>query len=381
MGTDQFTRDRQTHDTVTETMTDKPRPKDPDSVVLIGDGEPRTTADQLRRLNEIAATTGFEDDDFSLGGSVARFEEAMAERLGKERAIFMPTGTLANHLAIRRHCGIGGRAAVQEQSHLFNDTGDSLQRLSGINLVPLATGRVHFTAAELQEAHRTSVTGRVMNPISVVMVETPVRRKSGQVVPWDELVSISDVCRAIGIPGHLDGARLFMVAAATRHDVQEYAGLFDSVYISLYKYLGAPFGGVLAGDSDFIEGMYHDRRMFGGGLAQASLIAALALHGLPAFDEKFASALEKGKRLFIDIDRIPGMSVTPFEHGSNIFPLTLEDTIDLDRFAKALAGSGVFIYPEDGVRPVDMHVNTTMLRRPNDELAAVFTSAAEQATA
>ena len=193
-------------------MTDNPKPEDNDSVVLIGDGEPRNAADQLRRLNEIAATTGFEDDNFSLGGTVGRLERAMAEQLGKERAIFMPTGTLANHLAIRTHCATGGatggRAAVQEQSHLFNDTGDSLQRLSGINLVPLATGRVHFTAVELQDAHETSITGRVMNPISAVMVETPVRRRSGQVVPWDEVVAISEICRKLAIPSHLDGARL-----------------------------------------------------------------------------------------------------------------------------------------------------------------------------
>ncbi len=369
----------------TESMTKTLRPDDQDSVVLIGDGEPRNAADQLRRLNEIATTTGFEDDDFSLGGSVGRLERAMADQLGKERAIFMPTGTLANHLAIRAHCSAGGRtggrAAVQEQSHLFNDTGDSLQRLSGINLIPLATGRVHFTAAELKEAFETSVTGRVMNPISAVMVETPVRRKSGQVVPWDKVVAISETARELSIQSHLDGARLFMVAAATGHDVREYAGLFDSVYVSLYKFLGAPFGGVLAGDDEFIEGMYHDRRMFGGGLAQSALVAALALHGLPGFEERFAAALEKGTRLFRDIDRIPGLSITPFEHGSNIFPLDLGEAIDLVRFTGVLADRGVFIYPQDGVRPVDLHVNATMLRRPNDELVETFAKAAAQATA
>jgi threonine aldolase len=365
-------------------MTDRPRPEDIDSVVLIGDGEPRNAADQLRRLNEISDSSGFEDDDFSLGGTVGQLERAMAEQLGKERAIFMPTGTLANHLAIRAHCNAagnrGGRAAVQEQSHLFNDTGDSLQRLSGINLVPLAAGRVYFTAGELKEAFETSVTGRVMNPISVVMVETPVRRRSGQVVPWDEVVAISEVSRELGIPSHLDGARLFMVAAATGHDVREYAGLFDSVYVSLYKFLGAPFGGVLAGDDAFIEGMYHDRRMFGGGLAQSALVAALALHGLGGFEERFAAALEKGTRLFREIDRIAGLSITPFEHGSNIFPLELGEAVDPGRFTGALADRGVFIYPQDGVLPVDLHVNATMLRRPNDALATAFAEAAAQAT-
>jgi hypothetical protein len=82
-----------------------------------------------------------------------------------------------------------------------------------------------------------------------------------------------------------------------------------------------------------------------------------------------------------DINDIPGLSVTPFEHGSNIFPLAIDDNIDLGRFKSALADRGIFIYPEVGVRPIDLHVNATMLRRPNDELAAAFSAAATQATA
>lgn len=356
-------------------MTDKPQPHDADSVVLMFDGEPRTAADQLRRLNEIAATTGFEEDDFSRGGSVARLEETMAERLGRERAIFTPTGTLANHLAMRRHCGTGGRAVVQEQSHFFNDTGDSLQRLSGINLVPLATGRVYYTARELKEAYETSVTGRVMNPISAVMVETPVRRRDGQIVPWDELVAITDVCRDRGIPSHLDGARLFMMAAATGTDVRDYAGLFDTTYLSTYKYLGAPFGGILAGDGDFIEGLYHDRRMFGGALAQSSLVAALALHGLRGFEEKFSASFAKAKRLFEDLEGLPGLSIEAFEHGSNIFILALAEEVDVMGLAENLAEQGVFIYPKDGSNRVEIHVNATVLRRPNEEIVQAFSAA------
>ena len=306
---------------------------------------------------------------------MARLEEAIATRLGKERAIFMPTGTLANHLALRRHCGTGGRAAVQEQSHLFNDTGDSVQRLSGINLVPLAPGRTGFTASELDEAFRTSVTGRVLNPISAVMVETPVRRRSGKVVPWDDLVSITDLCRSIGIPCHLDGARIFMMAAATGRDAAEYAGRFDTVYVSLYKYLGAPFGGILAGGAEFIESMYHDRRMFGGGLAQAGLVAALALRGLAGFEEVFATAMNRAKDLFFDIGRLPGLSVTPFENGSNIFPLRIAGPTSPVRLAESLAQRGVFIYPEDGSDTVDLHVNSTVLRRPREALAVIFADA------
>ena len=108
------------------------------SVVFRGDGEPGTPGGVIRRIAEFEEKHGLERDSYSLGGTVKRMEELFAEMLGKEAAIFMPTGTLANHLAIRRHCGLKPRAVVQEQSHLYNDTGDCVDRLSGIKLVPLA---------------------------------------------------------------------------------------------------------------------------------------------------------------------------------------------------------------------------------------------------
>ena len=128
---------------------------DNDSVVFRGDGEPRTANNLLLRLNEFAKKNQMLDDDFSLGGLVGQLETEMASMLGKPAAIFMPTGTSANHLAIRKHAATQGRAVVQEQSHIFNDTGDSIQRLSGINLVPLAQNRVFFDTNELDKAYTT----------------------------------------------------------------------------------------------------------------------------------------------------------------------------------------------------------------------------------
>ena len=344
-------------------------------MVLWGDGAPRTVVSQIGRLVELSASPGIAEDDFSVGGAVARLEEAMADRLGKQRAIFMPTGTLANHLALRRHCGTGGRAAVQEQSHLYNDTGDSVQRLSGISLVPLAPGQTGFTAAQLEEAYSTSVTGRVMNPISAVMVETPVRRRSGRVVPWDDLVAITDLCRSKDIPTHLDGARIFMMAAAAGRNVSDYVGLFDSVYVSLYKYLGAPFGGILAGDAEFIEGLHHDRRMFGGGLAQAAIPAALALGGLKDLEQSFSRAMERARDIFAALNALPGLSIETFEHGSNIFPMSCASLPGLLRLSRRLATRGIFIFPHADAQTVDLHVNVTVLRRPKEDIVQAFAQA------
>ena len=221
-------------------------PHSDNTIVFRGDGEPRTPADTLRRLAELDPED-VEADVYSLGGSVERLERRFAEMLGKESAIFMPTGTLANHLALRRLCGTRPKAVVQEQSHLFHDTGDSVARLSGITLLPLANGKPWFTVDELRAALDLSDTERVASPVGAVMVESPVRRCAGQVVPFDQMEAITGLCRERGVATHLDGARLYMMSAATGISPREYASLYDTVYVSLYKYFGAPYGAVLAG--------------------------------------------------------------------------------------------------------------------------------------
>ena len=127
------------------------------AVVFRGDGEPKTPELMVSRLAEIADGTGIEADNYSLGGVVEEVEKRLAAILGKEAAVFMPTGTLANHLAIRNQCGRGQRAIVQEQSHIYHDIGDCVQQLSGINLIPLAHERPYFTLEEVKAAVETSM--------------------------------------------------------------------------------------------------------------------------------------------------------------------------------------------------------------------------------
>ncbi|MDP6402514.1 MAG: aminotransferase class I/II-fold pyridoxal phosphate-dependent enzyme [SAR202 cluster bacterium] len=353
------------------------QPEDSDqSVVFRGDGEPKTPRNTLRKLTEFEAEVGLESDTFSMGGTVEKLEKKFAEMLGKERAIFMPTGTLANHLATRKLCGTRPRAIVQEQSHLYNDTGDCVPRLSGISLIPLGQGRPGFTLDELRDEVGRSKTGRVETSVGAVMIESPVRRQAGQVVPYNQMEDISSFCRQRAIPVHLDGARLYMMSAATGVSPQRYAALFDTVYVSLYKYFGAPFGAVLAGTEAFIDGLYHERRMFGGGLVSAYLPAALALNGTEGFEQRFAAAMEKAAELFHRLNSLEGVSVGCFEHGSNIFPLVLASGIDGERVTAKLKEHWVFLYPDEAVPArILLTVNTTLLRQTNDELFTAFEEA------
>ena len=350
------------------------------TVVFRGDGEPKTPSMLLQRLAEFDQEFALEADSYSLGGNVEQLERKCAEMLGKEAAVFMPTGTLANHLAIRKLCGVKPRAIVQEQSHLYNDSGDCATRLSNINLIPLAKGGPYFTLETLKTAVEQAESGRVINPVGAVMIESPMRRQSGKIMPFDEMKAVTDYCRDKQIGSHLDGARLYMMSGATGIPPADYAALFDTVYVSLYKYFGAPFGAILAGTAEFADGLYHDRRMFGGGLASANFAAALALQGIDGFEERFNRAMTRASALFDKINTLESITIERFAHGSNIFPLKLASDVDSTRFVKVLEEHSVSVSPPDSDHAgrIMLTVNPTLLRQDIQNLFCAFERAIKE---
>ena len=145
------------------------------------------------------------------------------------------------------------------------------------------------------------------------------------------------------------------------------------MYVSLYKYFGAPFGAILAGSHACLDSLYHERRMFGGGLASASLAAALALQGTEGFVDCFGAARTKGAALIDRLNACEGIRVRRFPHGSNIFPVELDPRVDVATFLAALRRCWVFLYPdEDNEHQIHLTVNTTLLRQPNEAILAAF---------
>lgn len=352
-----------------------------DAVILVGDGEPESPRQLARRIEALAVAGGIEPDDYSRGGSVERLERAWADLLGKESAVWLPTGTLANHLAVRRLCGSRPRVVVQHDSHLNQDEGDALQRLSSIAVEPLAPGRVCFTVDELRGALDRAEGGRVLNPVGAMVVESPVRRQAGQVVPLADLEALTALCRERGVATHFDAARLFMMSAATEVPARRYAGLFDTVYVSLWKYLPAPFGAILAGPEALIEGLHHERRMFGGGLPSAALPAALALEGTPGIEERFVDVMRHARALCAALEGVTGLEVLPFEHGSNIVRLRLAEGLDATRLAASLLEDGIALSdPSEAWDAILVAFNPTLLRRPVEAMAASFERAVAAAS-
>src|SRR4051794_17924019 len=274
-------------------------------------------------LAEIAETRGIAEDDYSRDGIVAELEGRMAALLGKEAAVFMPTGTLANHLALRLLARNGRRILVQRESHLYNDEGDCAQQLSGLTLLPLAPGRASFTLEEAAAEIAGPPEARVAIPVGAISIETPVRRMSGEAFDFAEMRRISEFARERGIGLHLDGARLLIEAVYTGIAPTEYAGLFDTVYVSLYKYLNAAAGAILAGPAALLDGLYHQRRMFGGGLPHVWPYAAVALHFLDGFAERFAAAAAAFDQLLDALRDPPRVTIARPPNATNVAVLTV----------------------------------------------------------
>lgn len=296
----------------------------PSQVVAVGDGIPHSPAEYASLLEK--QTGGIQPDDYSLGGIVAELEQKMAATLGKEFAVWMPTGTLANHLAVRLLAGEKRRVLVQQESHLYNDCGDCCQTLSGLNLAPLAAGRATFTLEDVQREAERSASGRVAVPIGAIQIETPVRRKTGEAFDFDEMKRISAWARERGIGLHLDGARLFLASAYSGIPVRQYAALFDTVYVSLYKYFNAASGAILAGPRSLLENSFHTRRMFGGGLCHVWPFAAVALHYLEGFEARYAKAVSVSQQVIAGLESDSRFRVSRVPRGTNIFYLRVKDT-------------------------------------------------------
>jgi threonine aldolase len=311
-------------------------------VRMSGDGLGLTPVDQGRLLARLAEEGRIDRDSYSNGGVVGELEERFAALLGKERAVFMPTGTLANHLAVRALAGGRGRAILQAESHLFNDSGDCVQTLSGITLMPLAPGRAGFRLDEVQEVVARTAGGRVARPVSVISIETPVRRRYGETFDQGELDRITAFAKQEGIRLHLDGARIFLQSAATGRTVADYTRPFDTVYVSLYKYFNAVSGAILAGPRALLDEMYHVRRMFGAGLPGAWPFASLARHYAPGFSGRFRHALAVSDAFIERVGRHEAFAVERIPAGTNLFRLQVAHP-DAARYRERLRRHGIHL--------------------------------------
>ena len=347
----------------------------PERVVrMSGDGVGLSPREYASLLADIAMRAEIDEDNYLLGGEVERFEQRWAELLGKERAVFMPSGTLANQLALRALAGDKRRVIVPETSHIYNDTGDASQTLSGLTLMPLGPGKATFTCAEVEAVLARTAGGRVKTEVGAIAVESPVRRLRGQLFDWDEMQRLSAFAREGGIGLHLDGARLFIASAYTGISPAQYAALFDTVYVSLWKCFNSGIGAILAGPRLLLDSMFHVRRMFGGNLAVGWPAAVVATHYMDGFLDRLRAAVRVSEDFYAAIGRNPAFSVERVPGGTNLTQVTVK-TSDRAAFKNRLAERGVLL-PEGGTDRITLGVNETWARSSAADLALAFEQSA-----
>ncbi|HXO77533.1 MAG TPA: threonine aldolase family protein [Puia sp.] len=354
---------------------------EPIPVFFTRDGPAYTPAEYISKLDEINKTRPVKPDFYGARGTVDDLLKTFAELTGKESAFFMPSGTLANQLAIQVLSGGNSKVFVQETSHVFRDEADAAQSLYGKRLVPLARGKFAFTLEELQQEISYDVKEEYFKTgVGAISIEIPVRRCNAQVFPIEELKKISAWCRDKGYKLHLDGARLHLAAAWSGVSVHEYASYFDTVYMCLYKYLGATSGAVLCGPKSYIEPMEHLVKVHGGAMYQNWTNAAMALYTLEGLEDRLRKTKERADGLFGELNKIPGLRIRPVPDGSNVFLLQMDKGYDGKTLSKVLAEKYAIRVPspeEDGVSR--LHVNEGLLRREPDSIIAAFRAAVPSA--
>lgn len=319
-------------------------------------------------------------DSYGRGGAVEELEKKMAALTGKEKAIYMPTGTMANQLAIATLSGENTKVFLQETSHVYRDEADAAQSVHNKRLMPLAKDKTYFTADELK-ATIDNLSGEEVfkSGIGCVSIENPVRRMDERYVPLEEIKKISAYCKNNNIKMHMDGARVYMASAWAGTGIKEYASYFDTVYISLYKYLGANAGAVLCGEKAVIDKMPHLIKIHGGTMYQNWTNAAMASHRMDGFEERLQEAIKRSKQLFEKLNKLPGVKVQALDGGSNIHQVKLPAGLNIAALRDELAKHFIRIPRPDENGKVKISINETLLYKEPDAIAAAFKSAIEKA--
>jgi threonine aldolase len=263
------------------------------------------------------------DDQYGEDPTINLLQQRMAEQLGKPSALWLPSGTMANQVALRVLTRPGDEVIVSRECHAgWHEAGASAAN-SGVQLLEIGEGGV-FSAEEVAAAIKP--TGMPVFPRStLVEIENTHNRAGGVVVPQHEVVRVCDFARAHGLASFLDGARLWNASIASGLSEAELAAPFDLVAVSFSKGLGAPGGSLLAGSRELIGAATRQRRIFGGAMRQAGIFAAAALHGLDHHRDRLADDHRNARLLAQALAEVPAVRLDLASVQTNIVVFHLRD--------------------------------------------------------
>jgi threonine aldolase len=267
-------------------------------------------------MREAMAKAAVGDDVFGDDPTVLELEAETARLLGKPAAVFTPSGTMANQMAIRAQTEPGDEILVDENAHIYYYEGGGPAALSGVMCRCLPGRRGIFGAAEVKAVLRPADPHFART--RMICLENTHNRGGGSIWPLERIEEVASLARENGLKMHLDGARLWNATAATGVPEGRYAATFDTVSVCFSKGLGAPVGSVLAGPEETIARARRFRKMFGGGMRQAGIIAAGALHALRHHRARLAEDHDNAATLAAELAAIPGLRVNLSETDTNM---------------------------------------------------------------
>ena len=275
-------------------------------------------------MREAMAQAPVGDDVFGDDPTVVELQQRLAEMLGKEAALFVPSGTMSNQLAIRVHCLPGDELICEADCHIYNYEQGGNAQLSGVSTRTVAGHGAIIDVNQLHGLVRVDNEQRVRT--GLLCRESTHNRGAGRGYP---LHGISEICAwaaSENLRTHLDGARLFNAVVATGTEAKSWAHNFDTVSVCFSKGLGAPVGSALAGTKEAIRSAHRHRKVFGGGMRQAGIIAAGALYALENHVERLAEDHANAARLADAVREISGLELTcdPVETNIVIFRVASE---------------------------------------------------------
>ncbi|HTD22405.1 MAG TPA: low-specificity L-threonine aldolase [Terriglobales bacterium] len=281
------------------------------------------------------------DDVYGEDPTVNRLEQRAAEIFGREAAIFVPSGTMGNQIAIKIHTHHGQEIICEERAHILNYEMAMLAHFSGCVPRPIHGEDGILTWGEIKKRISPKIYYRAQT--GLISLENTHNMAGGTVYPQEVTDEICDRAHEIGLPVHLDGARIFNAAAALGKPVREITKKFDSVMFCLSKGLGAPVGSLLAGSRNLIEQARVYRKALGGGMRQAGILAAAGLIALEKSPARLHEDHENAKFLAEGLAEIRGIQIAPAKVKTNILVFDISGTgMSSDEMTRKLAAKNIF---------------------------------------